>query len=45
MLRVKDFIKKYNEQLVLEIPELKIDTGIYWVKDLTVQAKHHSSGQ
>ena len=32
MLLVKDFIKKYNEQLVLDIPVLKVDTGLYWVK-------------
>ena len=32
MLIVKDFIKKYNEQLVLEIKELTISPGIYWVK-------------
>ncbi len=32
MLVVKDFIKKYNEQLVLDIKELVIEPGIYWVK-------------
>lgn len=32
MLVVKDFIKKYNEQLVLDIKELAIEPGIYWVK-------------
>jgi ABC-2 type transport system ATP-binding protein len=32
MLVVKDFIKKYNEQLVLDIKELTIDQDIYWVK-------------
>jgi len=32
MLVVKNFIKKYNEQLVLEIPELTVAPGIYWVK-------------
>ncbi|MDB5282413.1 MAG: transporter ATP-binding protein, partial [Bacteroidota bacterium] len=32
MLVVKDFIKKYNQQLVLDIKELSIEPGIYWVK-------------
>jgi ABC-2 type transport system ATP-binding protein len=32
MLAVKHFIKKYNEQLVLDIEELVIAPGIYWVK-------------
>ena len=32
MLIVKDFIKKYNEQLVLDISELTLGAGIYWVK-------------
>jgi len=32
MLVVKDFIKKYNDQLVLEVPALTLPPGIYWVK-------------
>ncbi len=32
MLVIKDFIKKYNEQLVLDIQELSVAPGIYWVK-------------
>lgn len=32
MLIVKDFIKKYNDQLVLDIKELAVEPGIYWVK-------------
>ena len=32
MLVVKDFIKKYNDQLVLDIPALTLNPGIYWVK-------------
>ena len=32
MLVIKDFIKKYNDQLVLDIKELSIAPGIYWVK-------------
>jgi ABC-2 type transport system ATP-binding protein len=32
MLVIKDFIKKYNDQLVLDIKELSVAPGIYWVK-------------
>ncbi len=32
MLVVKNFIKKYNDQLVLDIRELTVAPGIYWVK-------------
>ena len=32
MLVVSDFIKKYNEQLVLDVKSLSIEPGIYWVK-------------
>lgn len=32
MLIIKDFIKKYNDQLVLDIKDLSVEPGIYWVK-------------
>jgi ABC-2 type transport system ATP-binding protein len=32
MLRIKDFKKKYQGNLALEIPELEIPPGIHWVQ-------------
>lgn len=32
MLQLQGIRKKYNHQLVLDIPEWQIDTGIYWIQ-------------
>jgi ABC-2 type transport system ATP-binding protein len=32
MLHFKDFSKGYNDQLVITIPELTLDAGIYWIR-------------
>lgn len=32
MLHFKDFSKSYNDQLVITIPELTLNAGIYWIR-------------
>lgn len=32
MLRFEGFSKSYNDNLVISIPELKLDPGIYWIR-------------
>jgi ABC-2 type transport system ATP-binding protein len=32
MLRVNNFEKKYNDELILKINSLELDHGIYWIK-------------
>jgi ABC-2 type transport system ATP-binding protein len=32
MLRVQNFQKRYNEDLILRIDKLELPTGIYWIK-------------
>src|SRR5687768_4113275 len=32
MLCFKNFTKSYNDHLVISIPELELDPGIYWIK-------------
>jgi len=32
MLHFKNFVKSYNDQLVISIPELKFDAGTYWIR-------------
>jgi ABC-2 type transport system ATP-binding protein len=32
MLYFKDFSKNYNDHLVISIPELKLERGIYWIR-------------
>jgi ABC-2 type transport system ATP-binding protein len=32
MLTLKDFSKYYSRQLILEVPELRLEPGIHWVK-------------
>jgi ABC-2 type transport system ATP-binding protein len=32
MLQFKNFSKAYNDHLVISIPDLKLDKGIYWIR-------------
>jgi ABC-2 type transport system ATP-binding protein len=32
MLRFKDFSKRYSDQLIITIPDLELDAGIYWIR-------------
>lgn len=32
MLQFKDFSKSYNDNLIISIPELKLDPGTYWIR-------------
>ncbi len=32
MLQFKNFSKSYNDQLVIAIPELRLEPGIYWIR-------------
>jgi ABC-2 type transport system ATP-binding protein len=32
MLHFKNFSKRYNDQLIIAIPELRLEPGIYWIR-------------
>jgi len=32
MLRFNDFSKRYNDQLIITIPDLELNAGIYWIR-------------
>ena len=32
MLSINNFIKSYNRRVVLEIPELELDHGVFWIR-------------
>jgi ABC-2 type transport system ATP-binding protein len=39
MLYFKDFSKSYNDHLVISIPELKLERGIYWIRGVNGSGK------